>query len=78
MVSWDTPEGNSLKDWIDRSGFHPITVLHSLKRSEKKALMDKGYVLCRQIAEKPEILDELIYPSKKIEKIISEINSLLE
>jgi Holliday junction resolvase-like predicted endonuclease len=78
MVSWDAPDGNSLKDWIDRSGFHPITVLHSLKKSEKKLLLEKGIVLCRQIAEQPEILDEIVYPSKKITKILTEIKSMLD
>jgi Holliday junction resolvase-like predicted endonuclease len=78
MVSWDLPAGNSLRDWIDRAGYHPITVLHSLNKKEKQSLMEKGLVLCRQIAEDPHVLDNLVYPDKKIARIKKEVNSLLE
>ena len=50
VVSWDYPKGNSLKDWIDRSGYHPITSLASLRKAEKQFLLEKGIVLCRELA----------------------------
>lgn len=43
VVSWDYPAGNSLKDWIDRSGYHPITSLASLRTKEKQFLLRKAW-----------------------------------
>jgi len=77
MISWDYPTGNSLKDWIDNSGYHPITTLQSLKKNEKQALLQKNIVLCRELEENPLILEELVYPSKRIRKVLEEVKSLL-
>lgn len=78
MVSWDYPAGDSLKDWIDRTGSHPITSLESLRKPEKQALMAKGIVLCREIVADPSLLDHLIYPARRISVILKEANSLLD
>lgn len=76
MVSWDYPMGNSLKDWIDLSGFHPITVLQSLKRDEKRALLEKGIVLCTDIRANPGILDGIVYPDKRKGIVLKEVSSM--
>jgi Holliday junction resolvase-like predicted endonuclease len=78
MVSWDQPEGDSLKDWIDRAGFHPVTVLQSLKKDEKQELLTRKIVLCRDLAENPQILQEIVYPSKRAQAVLQEVKSLLE
>jgi hypothetical protein len=78
MISWDTPQGDSLKDWIDRSGFHPVTALQSLNKKEKQALLEKDIVVCRQIADNPGTLDDIVHPSKKIRKVLKEVRSLLD
>lgn len=49
LVSWDYPSQGSLRDRIDISGLHPITVLYSLTKREKQLLLDKGLVLCRML-----------------------------
>ncbi len=77
MVSWNYPEGNSLKDRIDRSGFHPLTSLKSLLKKEKDALLKKGIVLSREIAEHPEVLDDLAIPDRRWNSIIKEANELI-
>lgn len=50
LVSWDYPSKGSLRERIDISGLHPITALHSITKSEKKLLLDKGLVLCRMLS----------------------------
>jgi len=49
LVSWDYPSQGSLRERIDISGLHPITVLQSLSKREKQALLDQGLVLCRML-----------------------------
>ena len=76
MVSWDFPPGDSLKDWIDRSGFHPITSLSSLTKQEKKQLLEQETVLCRQIKEDPALLDTIALSKRKAAQVIREVNAL--
>jgi len=78
MVSWDYPHGDSLKDWIDRTHAHPVTSLVSLKKSEKQALLEKGIVLCRDIASVPGLLDTVVYPSRRIPQVLKEVASIVE
>lgn len=77
LVSWDYPKGNSLKDWIDKSGFHPVTSLKSLLKKEKEELLKKGVVLCRQILENTDMLTGLSIPNRRRKKIIKEAESLI-
>jgi hypothetical protein len=76
MVSWDYPQGNSIKDWIDRTGAYPITSLESLKKNELEDLMEKGIVLCKDILEHPKILEGVVFPEKRLEVVLKEVNSL--
>ncbi len=78
LISWDYPENDSLKDWIDRSGFHPITSLKSLTKKEKQGLLDKGTVLCREIVEEPGLLDVLPITQRRARNIMKEAKALVE
>jgi len=78
VVSWDYPRGNSLKDWIDRSGYHPITSLASLRKKEKQFLLENGIVLCRQLKESFRLLDELRLSNTRMKRIKRETLDLLE
>lgn len=77
VVSWDYPAGNSLKDWIDRSGYHPITSLSSLRKNEKQFLLEKGIVLCSQLKDDFGILDNLKLSSGRRNTIKKETLALL-
>ncbi len=72
MISWDYPSGNSLRDWIDKSGFHPITVLQSLTKAEKKLLLEEDVVLCRNLLQNPLILNKLGKTERQIQKVLTE------
>ncbi len=77
VVSWDYPHGNSLKDWIDRSAYHPITSLASLRKKEKQFLLEKGIVLCRQLKEDFSVLDGLKLSNLRLKNIKKETLDLL-
>jgi hypothetical protein len=49
LLSWDYPQNKALKDMIDNSELYPLTCLTSLTRREKQWLLEKGYVLVRDI-----------------------------
>lgn len=49
LISWDYPSKGSLRERIDISGLHPITVIQSLSKKEKSSLLSQGIVLCRSL-----------------------------
>ncbi len=76
LLSWDYPQGNSLKDIIDKSGLHPITSLKSLTKKDKMSILDKGVVLCKNITK--ELLIECDINSRKFKKILHEARKISE
>ncbi len=48
ILSWDYPNGNGLVKIIERSKVHPITALTTLKASQKKMLIERDIVTCKQ------------------------------
>jgi len=59
ILSWDYPERGNLHDMIEETRQFPITILTSLSTSQKQKLLTAGVVLCRDVAERPEILRSL-------------------
>ena len=77
VLSWDFPEGNGLKDLIDREKIFPITVLHNLTKNQKQQLMERGIVICRQIKENPEVLASFQLTNRKFKRLINVLNKIL-
>lgn len=44
VTSWNYPEGESLRELIDKSGLYPITASISLSDKEKQSLIERGVV----------------------------------
>lgn len=76
LTSWDYPQGNGLKDLIDREQIFPITVLTKLQTAEKQRLLDQDIVLCRQLVDTPDVLTKLGIEERKQRRIMEEIHSL--
>tara|TARA_B100000745_G_scaffold272541_1_gene200473 strand:+ start:2117 stop:2974 length:858 start_codon:yes stop_codon:yes gene_type:complete len=49
LLGWDYPRGRGLEVLINRAGVHPITALTSLTAEQKRYLLKKNLVLCRQL-----------------------------
>ena len=76
LTSWDYPMENGLKDRIDKSGFHPLTALTTLTKSEKTKLLDKGIVLCKELHEKPTLLNQIGIDKTRHKKILEDSEAL--
>ena len=76
MLSWDAPKNKGLKDMIEKQSIFPVTVLTNLNKKNKIYLLDKGVVLCRQLKQKPEILDELPLKKNIKSKIMQQLDEL--
>lgn len=76
MASWDYPLGNGLKERIDKSGLHPLTALTTLTKNEKTKLLDLGLVLCKEIYENPEVLNQIGISKPRHKNIIKDAKEL--
>jgi len=78
LISWDFPATGNLRQLIDSSGFHPITTMHSVTKTEKVILMDKKIILCRQLEGRQDILTKMGISERRIERIIIEANQIVD
>ena len=72
IISWDYPEGESLRELIEKSGLNPITTLTSLSQNQIQQLLQHNFVLCRDVCKNPKILDILSLSQEKKQEILSE------
>ena len=75
MISWDYPEGDSLKDMILEYGLHPVTSLSTLTRAQKSELLSRGIVLCRTICDHPDVLRQFLPENTNSYRILKEAHS---
>lgn len=77
MVGWDYPRREGLKDMVEKTGLFPVTVLTLLTGKQKQDLLKNGVVLCRQLLDRPGLLDTLGLTRTKIRKILDEAGDLV-
>jgi len=76
LLSWDYPKNNSLQDRIQNAHLYPITVLQTLSQSQKRALIERGIIVCKDILEKPRTLRHIHLSQKRTESVLAEANKL--
>ncbi|MEY2664440.1 MAG: hypothetical protein RIT04_248 [Candidatus Parcubacteria bacterium] len=76
MIGWNYPARGNLQQIIEGSGLHPFTCLSTLSNVHKRALLDRGILLCRDIKAQPAILKELGMDMAKANAVIDEINEV--
>lgn len=52
IVGWSYPDGDSLRDMVEKFNLYPITALTTLSQQSKQLLLDQDIVLCEQINQK--------------------------
>lgn len=78
LLSWNYPENNNLHDRIQASGLYPITVLQGLSQSQKKALIERGAIVCKDIVNKPQLLRHTHISKKRMESVLAEAKKLCQ
>lgn len=75
-IGWNYPTRDGLEAHIDRAGLHPITCLTTLSATQKRQLLDKGIVLCKEIMTSKNILETIGLNDTKMNRVLSEIKEL--
>ena len=66
IISWDYPNGKSLRDLIEKHKLHPITMLSNISAAQKQLLTQNHIVLAKDICKNPSSLDILhLNPTQK-------------
>ncbi len=78
LLSWDYPKEDNLRQLIEKTGVHPLPCLTTLSRAHKQYLMERGVVLCRQLHEHPDELDELGLSGDRRDALFREVNHLCQ
>ncbi len=72
LISWSYPEGQGLRELIERFQLHPITVLTTLSLFEKQQLLRQGVVLCQDLCKKQQAFGALGLPEERKYHILKE------
>jgi len=72
VISWDYPNGHSLKNLITKHSLFPITTLSKLSKAHKETLLNAGVTLAKTLCETPERLKEYGIDEVKLQKITLE------
>ena len=78
LISWDYPKEGSLKYFIDKSGLHPITSLHTLNKTQRKHFLDEGIVLCRELLKHEDLMRKYLFSDNQISKVLGEVKVLID
>lgn len=76
LIGWDTPYDYGLREWVDRTGLHPLTCLTSLTRHEKSRLLENRVVMARELLSEPAKLDLAEVPPGRARGILKEAEGL--
>lgn len=76
VIGWNYPNEESLQILIEKSGLHPLTSLVTLSNSQKRQLLNKGLVLCKDIIENKNLLAAVGVDKAEQANIVNEIKEL--
>lgn len=75
-ISGDYPPGSGLFDLIKQSGLYPLTCLTTLSKPQKKQLLSRGAVLCKDIIGDEGMLKSIGLKGQRIGRVITETTYL--
>lgn len=76
LLGWSYPHEGNLYDRIVASELYPITALTTLKKAEKRLLIDEGIVTCDQVREHRDILQRVGLSAERVGTVVAEIAAL--
>ncbi|MBM3272370.1 ATPase [Candidatus Kaiserbacteria bacterium] len=74
-IAWDYPRGRGLLSMIEEARVHPLTCLTTLSEGEKRQLLERRIVLCKDI-QTPHLLQEYGVKPHRIPQVLEEARNL--
>lgn len=76
LIGWNYPHTGNLYDRIVASGLYPITALMTLRKAEKRLLIDRNISTTQLLRENRQLLREIGVSPDRIGRIVAEIDML--
>ncbi len=76
LLGWNYPHHGNLYDRIVAAGLYPITALTSLRKAEKRLLIEKNISTTELLRQHRELLREIGVAPERIGKVVAEIETL--
>jgi hypothetical protein len=76
LLGWDHPKNNGIEVLIDNLQLHPITILRTLTHKHKKALIEEGILLCRDLRNHKDALFKLGLDEEHVNQVLIESEML--
>lgn len=76
LLGWRYPNDQGLEHLIEESGLHPITSLTTLSKHDKRVLLDRGMVLCKEITHVKDLPKILNMSDAKGNAVMKEVQAL--
>jgi len=76
LLGWDYPVNEGIEKLIEKAAVHPVTALTTLKSSQKKMLIERDVVTCKQALKLIEETGSLGVGARNIKEIKEELTSL--
>ncbi len=77
LVGWNYPQRGNLYDRMCAARVYPITTLTTLKKNEKRLLIEAGIIACDMLKEKRNALVAAGLPPEAIGETLAEVDALL-
>lgn len=74
IISWSYPEQGSLRDLIERSGLHPITLLTTINNTQKQYLLENHIVMCKDLRDHSTVFEMLNLSGEEKKKTLEEVD----
>ncbi len=78
LLGWSYPAEGNLYDRIVAAGLYPVTALTTLRKAEKRLLVDQGVVTVGQLLDRRDALRAMSMEPERIGMVIAEADSLKE
>ncbi len=77
LLGWGYPAGGGLESLLTAYHLWPITILTTLSTREKRLLMEKNIVVCRDLIDRPSVLKFADVSDSKAAAVISEVKKII-
>lgn len=77
LLSWDYPEGRSIKNLTDEASLYPITCLTALSEMRKGHLLNNNIILVRDLLEQKTQLAHIIKNKEELQEVLKEAEEMV-
>ncbi len=76
LIGWGYPHHGNLQDLIEETKLHPLSCLTTLTQKERESMYQRGLVLCKDVTNDPNVLENAGITGKKVDEVLQEAHHL--